>query len=275
MAAIIYDARPAHEGTFGTDTSKPGRKCPKCGEGLYIWRRGRFESDNVECFSAKCVAPYEIGRIYGDVYSWDNEESTGNGWVRIEYPAAVKGGYSVQLRAAVVEILTKWGFRNITIRDPNNEKNNSDTWSCSVISAVHVSPEVNIAFRKGPHMQHALCFENKFGVVAFHSGKHDRNERSFRAWNDAYYAVVIWCAGQKIKIGSTDRLAVLSGSEALGKDAKDAVIKARKSKILAEIASERSEIQSMRSTIQRREENIEQLMKKYVAEFGEPVPEKV
>lgn len=275
MPAIIYSAKPAYGGTFGNDTSKPVKKCPKCGEDLYRWKRGKFETEVEECFSSKCVAPYEIGRIYGDVVSWDNEESTGKGWARIEYPAAVKGGYSVNLHATIIKILMSWGFRNITIRDPDTENHKSDSWECSVISAVHVSPKVNIAFRKGPHMQHALCFLNKFGIVAFRSGKHDSHERDFRAWDEAYYAVSAWCNDQKIKIGDHDKLAVLAGSETLAKDAKEAVIKARKSRILAEITSERSEIQSMRSSIERKRESIEELKKKYVAEFGEPVPEKV
>lgn len=274
MPAIIYDAKPAYGGTFGNDTSKPVKKCPKCGEDLYRWKRGKFETEIEECFSSQCVAPYEIGRIYGDIASWDNEENTGNGWARIMYPAA-KGAYSAQLREVIIEILTSWGFRNITIRDPDTEKHKSDTWECSVISAVHVSPRVNIAFRKGHHMQHSLCFLNKFGIVAFRSGKHDSHERDFRAWDEAYYAVSAWCNDQKIKIGSHDKIAVLDGRDALRNDAKEAVIKALKSRILAEITSERSEIQSMRSSIQRREEKIEQLKKKYVAEFGEPVPEKV
>lgn len=241
--------------------------CPICGNQMFTWSSQKHGGYKTECFASHAVKPVPVAMIRGDVESFCVKESQIPGRPNICYPKA--GEHSAELREAVKNVLESWGFIDIQFVEPTrSEKSESDT----VITAIHVSPLVNIKFREAPKTQRVFVFDNKFGVVDLEQGYHASYEKDYHGWFRASMAVHSYGKENLGRQYLYEKKIVLKNRENLRKESEAKVISSQKEAALSEIRIKVSKIDDHQRSIRRYKEEIAAVRKKYESDFGEVAP---
>ena len=247
--------------------------CPKCGnESLYEVSSEKYGGWKTACFSPQCLKVYNIGMIRGDISSFSKMEYKLPGQPHVSYPKA--DGYSVELRAAIKNQLTEWGFENITFKEPGENSNDCHT----IIRGNHKAPSVNIGYKQSPKTDRILCFDNKYGVVHITPGYYDQEYESdhWRQWSNTKDAINSYLKRAGINpnyLGNMDKLFVLPNREELRDAATAGLLQSRKDERLSQIRSHMSKIKEYRRKIYSEEKEITAQKAKYEQDFGEVAPE--
>lgn len=255
--------------------------CPKCGEeSIFKWTSQKYGGWNTTCFSSACAEPIPIGRILGDVTTFNEQEYRIPGQPDIWYPEASKGGYSEALRVEIKKILESWGFIKISFKSPSNEEMKNDEEGKliyeTIITGIHKDPNVNIRYRTAPNTHMVLTFKNKYGKISIKTGRdYSKNApRNYQGWDRAIHAISKYCEDNKIKanIHSSDIFATVPGREELREQSARGILDARKEATLSQIRHYLYKNSSLRDDIKRNNERISELKTQYKADFGEDCP---
>jgi hypothetical protein len=209
--------------------------------------------------------------IRGDIYDFSKREYKQPGNPTISYPKA--DGYSNELRASVKELLTAWGFENITFVLPKENSYDRHT----IIRGNHKSPSVNIGYKQSPKTDRILCFDNKYGVVHLSLRQHDSDEKDhWRQWSNTESAINGYLQRAGIipnYLGNVDKIITLPNRETLREAATAGLLESRKADIRSHIFSHAYKIKDYQWKIANEKKEIENLKTKYKQDFGEDVPE--
>jgi|WetSurMetagenome_2_1015567.scaffolds.fasta_scaffold36274_8 hypothetical protein len=266
--AIVHKFELATRGGYSDSTPIT---CHECGMQMFQWSSQKYGGTKINCFSQSCAKPMPIAMIRGDVEGFCQNEYNIPGNPNVCYPKAE--GYSNELREAVKKYLTAWGFTKIGFIEPSKDEKGENQERHTVVTGVHISPKINIMFRKAPKTQRVFVFNNKYGVISTKFCFYERYERSYHAWRDAQYAVSKYCK----EIGNdtvheADKAILMPGREALRKESQDKILESQKEAVLSVIRSRLSKISSLKNDISYQRKEIAEQKEIYLKTFGEPAP---
>lgn len=245
---------------------KVENKYHDCGVQMFHISYQRYGGSELQCFAPSCIQPVPIGRIAGDCNSFTAHEYMIPDEPYVTYSAAEVDGYQKELHAEIKTLLESWGFVKVAFEFSSKS---NDT----VISGVHIAPQINIKFRMAPNTKNVLYFTNKFGVIGMKTGeKENSTENDYRAWDSAYYALCDYGTANKLKIRNSEKILRLSVADRLATIAKEHLLKGRKQVFLSEIVERKEKIADCRSDIRYEQKEIAELVKQYTTTFKEPLP---
>ena len=255
-----------------TPAGEEPKTCQICGEPIYRYDTEKYGSSKEGCFGSKCIKPYKLGMIRGDIYTFSVKEYDLQGHPTVHYPKA--DGYSTELRASIKALLESWGFEKITFKEPGENSNDRHTFICGT----HRSSSVNIAYKSAPKTDRILCFNNKYGVVTLTTKHLNKGEPSsnYNKWFRVVDAIELSLKRQGIKpyyLGNMKKVIVLPNRELLREKSEKGIIQSKKDNVLSAIWSHQYKIKDYRSRIKDEQKNIADLEASYLKAFGEAAPE--
>lgn len=267
--AIITKAEPKTTDPFNSKNA-PAKNCPVCGRQMFSYEKQgsykRFEA----CFSDLCCDPVPVAMIQGDIAEFSTREYHNSTTVNSRYPPATE--YSAELRARIKALMESWGFTRISFAEPSADGKPKERHT--IVMACHVSPEVNVGYRKAPNTQRVLVFHNKYGVVTLSERFHEGGEKQFWAWHDALYALnrYLKTIGMELPLKHNEITFTLPKAAELKSTADNKATEEKKSGYFSAIFHHKDRIDTKEREIEREKEYIEELREQYKAEFGEDVP---